>query len=258
MGKVMDKKELKTILDLKESKELSDAQTLYIIALKLDTSIYIDPKEFLELIDEEILTDEGFLNIVFNSSSSKALNIKPIFESNKTKGIYLYLKSAIAYKDIKTGLAIPVNIEHSPDRVDKYFNRISTLIKQSKTFYNPYSVFLALFPTMLLEDNKKWVTFFKSKYSGMELRKKTVTNAKRFYTNSKDVDMGVFLYGVYLFINNGIINNETYIGGQKTFFEEWQDWYDKAKMVIDKFEGNDYKKLFRSKNRTNFKGGVSL
>jgi len=252
----MEKEKFKKLLEIKEKKDLSDAQTLYLISIYHKINIYLAPEEFLELVDEEIINAEGELNVSLDPKSSKALTNKPIFESKLTKQIYMYIKSAIAFKNTETGLAISINPKHSPDRIARYNDRITSLVKSKKAFYSPYSVFLALFPTMLLEDNKKWVSFFKSKYDGMELRKKTVTNANRFIKHTKNVDMGVFMYGVYLFIRNGIKENQTFIGGQKTFFEEWQDWYDKAKIAIDNVKGDDYIKLFKNKNK--YKGGVSL
>jgi hypothetical protein len=73
--------------------------------------------------------------------------------------------------------------------------------------------------------------------------------------------MGVLLYGVYLFISSGIQENgKTFIGGQKTFLLEAEDWIEKAELAIEKVkDANDINKLFRkSYSKTNYKGGATI
>jgi hypothetical protein len=260
MGEMIGKRILKKALKLKEKHELNDAQLLYIIYTYNNVDIYLDPVKFLELIELGILDNEGkVLADLSAEKSSAALVDKPKFSTPITKAIYMYIKSGIAFKDVTTGLAVSVDVSIGNQRSDKYKKRIESLINaKKKAFFSPYSVFLALFPTMNKVDNKKWNSFFKSGYDGMELRKKTQTNANRFLQHTLKCDMGIFMYSVYLFINNGISAKEdkTFIGSQKTFFSEFEDWYEKAEMEIEKIKkADDISLLFNRKNKSNFRGG---
>ncbi len=105
-----------------------------------------------------------------------------------------------------------------------------------------YIIFLYLFPTVG-ENNKRWEKHFtKTQYNGARLRVRNTGNSKTFLRIAKKVDMGVFLYGTYLFIQASMDGKKTYIKSINNYLAEYQDWYldamekvKKAKSIEDLF-----------------------
>lgn len=251
----MDKKIFKKIMKYKDTYNLSSAQTLYLMGVHLNEKVHLGPKDVIELMDYSLIDEEGLLVENLNVKTQDVLADKPVFETEKSKQVYIYLKGRLTYRNVESNLAVAV--QGKPEKVRTYIKRCEFLLKNKKSFLNPYGVFLSMFPTMETEDNVKWVTFFKVPYGGMELRKKIQTNANRFIKNTKTRDMGIFLYGVYLFIRGGIRGKNTYIAGQAKFFLEWEEWYDKAEL---KMGAESIDNLFKIKSSaaTEYKGGASL
>lgn len=267
----MTDKGLKRIVKYKELYDLTSEQTLYMVLKYYNISYSLPPRGTIELMDLKILNEEGdFIENLATISkvSAKELIInKPFFETEFSKEIYSYLTRRICYKNPMNNKAIAKNPEsfkkNKEKRLSEYTETCLKLVKGENNFLGVYNTFLALFPTMAPEtygnpDNSKWVTFFGVVYTGMNLRKRTVTNTNLFMRNLKKKDSGIFLYSLYLFIRNGIIGKETFIGSQKTFFNELDVWYEQAEVKID--EVDNVEDLFKGKRASNkgTKGGVTL
>jgi hypothetical protein len=97
-----------------------------------------------------------------------------------------------------------------------------------------YIIFLYLFPTVG-ENNKRWEKHFtQTQYNGARLRIRNANNSKIFLRIAKKVDMGVFLYGTYLFIQASLDGKKTFIKSINNYLAEYQEWYLDAEQKIKK------------------------
>lgn len=262
---------IKRIVKYKDLYDLSSEQTLYMVLKHCDILYALPPREIIELMDLKLLDEEGEftenLETIKKTTSSELIVDKPKFESKLTREIYNYLNRRICYKSPITGNPIaknPDSIKKNKDkRLKEYDDKCFKLMKKEKNFVGVYNIFLSLFPTMAPEtygnpDNTKWVTFFGTTYSGMNLRKKTITNSNSFLKIVRKRDSGIFLYGLYLFILNGIVGDKTFIASQKNFLAEVDVWYEMAELKID--EATTVESLFKGKRASSkgTKGGVTL
>lgn len=266
-------KAIKRIRKYQEFYELSDRQTLYLVFKHAKINIHIGAKEIIDLVDKDILDEDGRfienLNTITKITAKEIVAIKPKYESDLSKKVYIHLLKNVCYKNPYTNHPIsinPVGIKLNVEsKLQRYEQSCISRLKKETAFYNVYNVFLALFPTTVLTEsvatssNTRWVSFFKHTYDGVNLRKKTAENSSRLIKILKTHDAGVFLYATYLYVKSGIRKDQSFIGGQATFFKEWEDWYEQAENTID--DTTTIAKLFKhakSDKESKFKGGIML
>jgi len=266
----MSKKALNRIKKYQEYYSLTENETLYLVFKYFGISHHIPAEDLIELMNQGILDDDGEfvenLDTAGNSSVAKLKGNKPKYKSKTSKEVYKYLVSRLCYKDPHSSYPIAVNpdsiTKKQKEALEKYRKESLAKIKKEDSFYGPYTVFQALFPTSLVNDgpnlnNTKWTAFFKVSYQGVNLRKRTISSGRSFMHVTKKTDMGVLLYAVYLFIRSGFRGDRTFIGSQTTFFKEWEDWYAQAEALIDQTE--NVEDLFKiKKGKGNHKGGTIL
>ena len=258
-------KAIKRISNYEKQFDLSVKQTLYLVYKYHEIPYSISAKELIELMTLKILNEEGDfienLDTITKLTSKDLVVIEPIFESKMSKDVFLHLNKHLCYKNPfdKLPIAIdPAKIKtHAEAKLKDYKRSTLKKLKKNKEFYRVYMVFLSLMPTSADEDNTKWISFFKVIYRGVNLRKRVTTNITTFLNIVKKKDSGIFMYAVYLFVSSGIKGDQTYIGSQKTFLTEWEDWYMAAETAIENATSVDG--LFRGRRKgAKHKGGVAL
>jgi len=258
-------KAIKRIRNYSKHFELSDRQTLYLIYKYHGINYDINAKNLIELINLGILDEEGNfvenLDTVTKLTSKSIIVVKPLFYNKMSAKVYSYLKKNICFKNPYDNLPLAINpLEIKLDteaKISKYKKDSISKLKKETGFYQAYMLFLCLMPTSEKAHNSKWNKFFKVIYGGVNLRKRTTTNTNAFVRIIRKNDTGVFLYSLYLFIRSGIKGDNTYIGSQKTFLSEWEDWYMQAENLIDNAE--KVETLFKhSVSKSSHKGGVAL
>lgn len=172
-------------------------------------------------------------NVKLNISGT----IKPIYNSEVSKGIPAKLCRLLCVKDPVTGdLKLPGgenSINHTAERY---------LGGEGLISYH-YIIFLFMFP-VAGEYNKRWEKHFTGfEYKGARLRVRSKGTATAFKRIVKNKDMGIFLYGTYLFIQSCIRDNKTFVKTITNYTKEYQEWYDEAKERVEK--AKDVESLFR-------------
>lgn len=258
-------KAIKRIKNYQEHFELSDRQTLYLIYKHFGISYNISAKDLIELIEFKVLGEDGDfienLDTVTKLTSKDLVVVKPKFETELSKEVYKYFLKYTCYKNPYDNAPIPFDATKLTNSVEStlldYKKETTKKLRNNKEFYNIYIVYLCLLPTSIQDNNTKWVSFYKSLYSGVNIRKRITTIIPKFLKVVQKRDSGVFLYSIYLFVRSGIKGDQTYIGSQSTFWAEWEDWYLAAQTAIDGASSID--ELFRAKGKgSKHKGGVAL
>jgi len=259
-------KAVKRIRTYEKHFDLSSQQTLYLVYKYFGIVYSINSKQLIELMDYKILDENGDfienLDTITKLSSKKMVIVKPLFYNKMSAKVYEYMKARLCFKNPYDGLTIATNPNKisldKESKLTKYKEDTLKKLSREKGFYEAYNLFLCLNPSATLEDNVKWINFFKVGYSGVNLRKRTTVNTNKFIKIIRANDTGVFMYGLYLFIRSGIKGSETFIGSQKTFLSEWEDWYSEAENLIDKAEKVEELFKHRGKQGSTHKGGVAL
>lgn len=222
-------------------------QALYLIYTYNSIDYPIDAVPLFELTKLKYVVGNKIgkeLLIENNINLSLSGTIKAFYESEISKQIPQKLLHLVCSKGEKPGsVYLPDNEQSIQTTADVYLDKEGLIAHH-------YIIFLNLFPT-IKEKNRKWEAHFTGfPYKGVRLRIRSKRTGKAFKRIAKTRDMGVFLYGTYLFIQSCIRENKTYIKTIPHYLEEYEDWYEEAKEAINK--STDVNSLF---NKTLAKEG---
>lgn len=222
-----------------EQGTIDKEQALYLIYTYNKLDYPIEAESLLELtalkyiksgvIGKELLIEE-------NIHKTLSGTIKAIYTTDLSKQITLKLCSLLCNPGPTPGSV------YLPDNELTVHNTAEKYLKKEGLIAYHFIIFLHLFPT-IKEKNRKWEAHFTGfPYKGVRLRIRSERNGKAFIQVAKTRDMGIFLYGTYLFIQSCIRDNKTYIKTITHYFEEYEDWYEEAESVIKK--AKDLNSLF--------------
>jgi len=128
--------------------------------------------------------------------------------------------------------------EDEEERVKAFF--------KDETLTALYFTWMYLFPTVSTDNanrNSSWEQLFGVKYKGNRLRQINEAGLNNFASIARKLDIGIYIFGTFLFIKDGIRENgDTYISKQANFFKVHDDWYCEAKRIVD--ETSDINQLF--------------
>lgn len=111
-----------------------------------------------------------------------------------------------------------------------------------------YLILLYMFP-LVGKTNRKWEKHFtKTEYKGPRLRLRSKVHGRKFKAISRKRDMGVFLYGTYLYVASCIQGNKSYITTVNKYLDEYEEWYNEAADAI--INARKIEDLFRIKHNT--------
>lgn len=163
--------------------------------------------------------------------------IKPIYTNEISKGIPKKLCKLLCMTDPVSGsLRLPGGEDSITYTAERYLGG------EGLISYH-YIIFLFMFP-VAGEYNKRWEKHFTGfEYKGARLRVRSKGTATAFKRIVKQKDMGIFLYGTYLFIQSCIRENKTFVKTITNYTKEYQEWYDEAEEKIKK--AKDVESLFR-------------
>lgn len=95
-------------------------------------------------------------------------------------------------------------------------------------------LFLSLFPTSDAEKNTAWSNCFNATWDNVTLRRISTGTIKKFKTVLKNKDIGLFIFGTFLFIvqSYNADKNKYFIKNIENYFNEYEHWYELAKEKI--------------------------
>ena len=137
--------------------------------------------------------------------------IKPIYNSDISKEIPAKLCRLLCVRDkITNNLKLPGGEDSIKYTADNYLGGEGLIAYH-------YIIFLFMFP-VAGEYNRRWEKHFTGfEYKGARLRQRSKGTATAFKRIVKNKDMGVFLFGTYLFIQSCIRENKRCFGFFKIF-----------------------------------------
>jgi len=133
-----------------------------------------------------------------------------------------------------------------PNEDDSLENTANKFLAKEGLIAHHFIIFLFLFP-IKAKTNRKWERhFFGSRiYKGARIRVRSKATGTLFRKAVKTRDMGVFLYGTYLYMQSCIQEDKAYVKTIKNYMAEFEDWYDEAEDLIK--NAKNIKELFKRK-----------
>lgn len=216
---------LNNLYDALEEGLISKEDALYLVYTHQNIDFPITPVNLLALtklkfivggkVGKRLLTDESPVTKLTGT-------IAPIYLSEVSKEIPKKLCRLLCVNDKLTGKLKLPGTEDTVEHTAKHYLGGEGLIAYH------YLIFLFLFP-VAGEYNKRWEKHFTGyEYTGARLRVRSKGTASKFKKIVKTKDMGVFLYGTYLFIKSCIKDNRTFVKTITNYAAEYQEWYDEA------------------------------
>lgn len=232
---------LNNIYSALEQSLIDQEQALYLIYTDKSIAYPLPAAKLFELtklkyivsgrVGKTLLIEE---NIKLNIKGT----IKPIYNSEISKQIPAKLVMLLGVVNTETNkLRFPGGEDSVVYTADNYLGGEGLIAYH-------YLIFLFMFP-VAGEYNKKWERHFfeKFEYKGARLRVRSKGTATAFKRIVKTKDMGIFLYGTYLFIKSCIRENKTFVKTISNYTKEYQEWYDEAAEQIAK--AKDVESLFQ-------------
>lgn len=237
-----------------EADLINESQALYLLYKDCAMDYPIDPVDLLNLTKEKfIVSNRVGRRAYLNASPDFVLSgkIQPKYETDLSKEVVLQLCSYLCVRDPKTKeIQYPGSDNTLEDTATNYLGGEGLIAYH-------YLIFLFMFPVRG-ETNKRWQKHFYSgkEYKGARLRVRSQANANKFKRIAEVYDMGVFLYGTYLFIQSCVQDKGTFVKTIPNYFLEFRDWYDEAKEEMSKVK--TAKELFKKNRPTDGRINVML
>lgn len=239
---------LDNLQDSLEEGLITETQALYLIYTYQGLDYPIEPNDLLELTKLKYIIN-GKVGKILMTEESEGLKlkgtIKPIYCNDVSSKIPAKLCSLLSMANKDTG-----KFRFPGDETTAEITATKYLGGEGLIAYH-YLIFLYMFPVEG-EYNKKWDKHFLGTfpYKGARLRVRSKGTATAFKKTVKKLDMGIFMYGTYLFIQSCVGENRAYVKSITNYFKEFEEWYSEAEDKIKKAESID--SLFKA-NTT--KGG---
>lgn len=237
---------LKNILSALEQSLIDSEQALYLIYNERAIDYPITSKKLLELTKLKYIVSGRVGKILMEEENTKLAlkgTIVPIYNSEISKKITPLLFKYLGVVDPETNkLRFPGGEDSVQHTADNYLGGEGLIAYH-------FLIFLYMFPSsdnFKNKYNRKWEHHFfdNFSYSGPRLRVRSKSTATAFKKIVKTKDMGIFLYGTYLYIKSCIRENKAYIKSITNYTKEYHEWYDEAEEVIKK--AKDVESLFKT------------
>lgn len=245
---------LNNVYSYLEKGEVSAEQALYLIYTSREISYPIKAQELLELTKLKLIVNGKVSKEVYSEESVKTGlkgTIKPLYLTDISKQISTRLCNYVCVKNpITEGLLFPSGETTAHHTAENFLNGEGLIAYH-------YLIFMFLFP-IEGETNKRWEKHFfnSTPYHGARLRQRSKSSANEFKKIARKKDMGVFLYGTYLFIKSGVKENKSYIKSVSNYLKEYDEWYKEAEIKIKK--AKNLEELFNVNASTEGRLNVAL
>lgn len=241
---------MSNVYDALEKNIINQTQALYIIGLSYSIEYPIESEDLINLVKLKYIQAGKIGRLILTQEkaiSGLSGTIAPIYTTEMSREIVVRMCNLFCNKDPKTNtLILPGNNGDIHHTAKNYLGGEGLIAHH-------YIIFLFLFP-IRGKTNKKWEKWFLgAPYKGARLRLRTSSNALKFKNMAKSKDMGIFLYGTYLFIQAGIQGDKTFIKAIDKYFTEYREWYDIAEEEIKGTRSVDdlFKRKALREGRTN-------
>lgn len=114
-------------------------------------------------------------------------------------------------------------------------------------------IFLQMFPSSDPDKNKHWNQHFQTTWDNVTLRRLTPMTLRNFKKIYKSKDIGLFLIGTYIFIQQSFNtkSDKYFIKNLENYFKEYKYWYDQAEEMLKSGKLDYIVKKKENKSTTN-------
>tara|TARA_B110000037_G_C17112258_1_gene502351 strand:- start:1233 stop:1976 length:744 start_codon:yes stop_codon:yes gene_type:complete len=234
---------LELIIGLSKILELSTSQTLFILARKNGVNdMEISSDDLEDLIGRAYINGER-ISPNCRADLAKATiayerGLVEIMTENDVDPKLTY-ESAQIVKQLSTAFLADRCTGKEVDRLLAYEKNLKAI---------PYLfMFLQMFPTSDSNKNKPWDKTYGTTWTNVTLRRMTKGTARKFKAIWKSKDIGLFLLGTHIFIQQSYnSDSDTYfIKKIENYMDEWENWYNEAE---DRVNSGVYAEFTKNQN----------
>lgn len=213
-------------MNISVSLDVSVNQSLYLVSLKEGmNNVTIDSSELINLIENghvtgNSITPETLVDI------NTICKVNTVASVKKQTGV-VYPKLTAETAEITKKLAkhflgdMLTGVE---------FGRIESYVPNNVIQVPFLFMFMQMFPSSVKGKNKHWDKKFAHEWDNVTLRRLSVGTANKFKQIWKTRDIGLFLLGTYLFIQNSYdaASGKFFLKSIEKYLNEYQTWYETA------------------------------
>jgi len=218
------------IVKVKNDFTVNANQALFLLAVMEDIyTVDLPSADMLDLIKREFMkgnriTPETMVRI--NESTTVTTATKVTKAINAT-----YPKLVPDTANIVKRLAVPFIGERLNS---KEWEKCSAYCPNNPLMVPFLFMFMQMFPSSVAEKNRAWNKQFNTEYEGVTLRRLTPGTVNKFKQIWKTKDIGLFLLGTYMSIQQSCNSEGKYfVQKLENYLREYQTWYDEAKDLLD-------------------------
>ena len=236
---------LENLQSLIASKEITKNQALYLIYKYNGLEYKIANKQIFKLQTKGLIksnkVDKSLLITTRGTVNKLTGSIIPKFNSDIASEMPKKLCKLFCVVNSKGTLHLPGGT--SEDSVQ--YTATKYLQGEGLITYH-YLILLYMFP-LAGKTNRKWEKHFtKTEYKGPRLRLRSKVHGRKFKAIARKRDMGIFLYGTYLYVASCIQGSKSYITTVNKYLDEYEEWYNEAATAIS--NARRIEDLFRKKH----------
>ena len=232
---------------------IDETQALYLIFMNDSVDYPITATPLLELTKLKYVINNKVGPTLYKAENVKLqLNgtVAAKYTTDISKQIPKQLCNLFCMRNNKTGDVLFINDDDSiTTTADKFLGGEGLIAYH-------FLIFLYLFP-LRGASNKKWEKeFLGQPYKGARLRVRSKRVGKLFLTVARNKDMGIFLYGTYLFIKSCIQEDRTFVKTIPNYMLEYEDWYLEAEELVN--NASTLQELFKNRKAPEGRLNVSI
>jgi len=242
------KSEIEKIIDVSKNLRITCNQSLFLIAVK--NGIYtvdLPGEEVLDLVKKGYMKGNRITPVAFERLESALSDVK----QKEVERIRVNSRYPNLTKE--TGEIAKVLGKHFFGTLSgKEQERLSAYVK------NPIAIpflhiFMQMFPSSDAKKNQSWNKHFETTWDNVTLRRLTKGTARKFQQIWKTKDIGLFLLGTYLFIQQSFNEdaNKYFIKNMENYMSEYEHWYNQAEEMLEAGELDRFTKRKTNKNKSN-------
>jgi hypothetical protein len=225
------KRAIDNIVLVKEKLGISINQAIFLLSMKEGIDgIDIDQNELINLIKAGHINGNS-LTAVTRDQIENLVEVKTVAQvTQNISAIYPKLT-------LQTGEIVKKLAKHfMGDRLTgKEFDRVEAYCPTNMLQVPFLFMFLQMFPSSDPKKNAAWEKKFKYEWNQGSLRRLSTGTANKFKQIWRTKDIGLFLLGTYIFIEQSYSaeNDKYYIKKIENYLKEYQTWYEMAEDMLE-------------------------
>lgn len=216
------KKSIDNIVRVKKGLKVNINQSVYLLSIQIGlTTVDICNEDLIDLINRDLV----------HGNKLTQTSLEVINTASKVK-----LSNTLPQLSVESGQIVKKLAKHfiSDDLTDRAFSKTEAYFPNNIYQVPFFFMFMQMFPSIDPTQNVAWEKKFKHRWCTPTLRRYSIGSVRKFQTIWKTKDIGIFLLGTYMFIQESYDpeRDKFFIKKIENYLKEYQHWYDMAEEMV--------------------------